>query len=230
MLSAIRRANRPALSAGNRLPTKPKYPFRADPLPAGRGKLRMSLSMHLFTVPNRPQLLEALGRLTIAHTHLERILWYTVKTLSGLSGPKNLDPTRRKPISDLRRRIKKRFKKHHPSVAETYRLDELLEKAKLLSGKRNSYMHRAWSETEAGQAILLGEDLQMGAAPSEAAIERVASEILALGKQINYARIHGFIHEVVQRQPPKHSGGPTSFPTNSIKDSPPPITTPRLAV
>ena len=190
----------------------------------------MSLSMHRLTVPNRPQLLEALGRLAIAYTHLEWILRYTVKTLSGLSGPKNLDPTRRKPISDLRRRVKKRFKKHHPSVAETYRLDELLEKAKFLSGKRNSYMHRAWSETEAGQAILLGDDLQLGAATSEVAIERVASEILALGKQINDARLHGFIHEVVQRQPPKHSGGPISFPTNSTKDSPTPITTPPLVV
>ncbi|HTG14289.1 MAG TPA: hypothetical protein VK747_03380, partial [Blastocatellia bacterium] len=164
---------------------------------------RMPRSMHSLNVPNRPQLLEALGRLAIAHTHLERILRYTVKSLSGLSSPKGLDPTRRKPVSDLRKRIKKRFKKHNPSAAETYRLDELLEKAKLLSGKRNSYMHRAWSETEAGQAILHGEDLQLGAAPSEAVIERVASEILALGKKINDARLHGFIHAVVQRQPPK---------------------------
>jgi hypothetical protein len=181
----------------------------------------MSLSTHRLTVPNRPQLLEALGRLAIAHTHLERILRYTVKALSGLSGPKSLDPTRRKPISDLRKRIKKRFKKYHPSAAETYRLDELLEKAKFLSGKRNSYMHRAWSETEAGQAIRHKDDLQLGAAPSEAAIERVASETLALGKQINDARLHGFIHSVVQRHPPKRSGDSISFPTNSRTDSPP---------
>ena len=59
---------------------------------------RRSISMHRLTVPNRPQLLEAFGRLAVAHTHLERILRYTVKTLSGLSGPKSLDPTKRKPI------------------------------------------------------------------------------------------------------------------------------------
>ena len=163
----------------------------------------MPSSMHSLNVPDRPQLLEALGHLAIAHTHLELILRYTVKSLSGFSGPKSLDPTRRKSISDLRKRIKKRFKKHNPSAAEASRLDELLEKAKLLSGKRNSYMHRAWSETEAGQAILQREDLQLGTAPSEAVIERDASEILALGKKINDARLHGFIHDVVQRQPPK---------------------------
>ena len=72
----------------------------------------MSIAMHRLTVPNRPQLLEALGRLTIAHTHLERILRYTVNTLSGNSETKSLDPTRRKPISELRKKVKKRFKKH----------------------------------------------------------------------------------------------------------------------
>lgn len=169
---------------------------------------RRSLSMHRLTVPNRTHLLEALGRLAVADTHLELILRYTVKTLSGFSGPKSLDPTKRKPISELRKRIKKRLKKHHPTAAETYRLDELLEKTKLLSGKRNSYMHRAWSETEAGQVILLEDDLRLGAAPPEAAIERLASEILALGKQINDARLHGFIHDVVQRQPPDAQATP----------------------
>ena len=159
----------------------------------------MPSSMQSLNVTNRPKLLEALGRLAIAYTHLEWILRYTVKSLSGFSGTKSLDPTRRKPISDLRKRIKKRFKKHNPSAAETYRLGELLEKARLLSGKRNFYMHRAWSETEAGQAVLHGEDLLLGTVPSEAVIERVASEILALGKKINDARLHGFIHDVVQR-------------------------------
>jgi hypothetical protein len=168
----------------------------------------MSIVMHRLTVPNRPQLLEALGRLAIAHTHLERILRYTVKTLSGLSGPNSLDPTRRKSIAELRKKIKKRFKKHHPSPAETYRLDELLEKARLLSEKRNSYLHRAWSETQAGQALLYGEGLQLEAAPSEAAVERVVSEILALGKKINYARRYGFIHEVVQREPSNARAAP----------------------
>ena len=44
--------------------------------------------------------------------------------------------------------------------------------------------------------------------PPEAAIERVASEIVALGKQINDARLHGFIHDVVQRQPPNTEAAP----------------------
>lgn len=149
--------------------------------------------------------------MAIAHTHLEWILKYTVKTLSGVSGPKSLDPTRRKPISFLRKKIKRLFKKNNPSAAETGRLDELLEKAKLLSQKRNSYLHRAWSKTPEGQLILLGEGLPSEEAPSEAAIDRVASDILALAKKINYTRLHGFIHDVVPRQPPKTQAAPISL-------------------
>ena len=47
-------------------------------------------------------------------------------------------------------------------------------------------MHRAWSETEAGQVILHEEDLHFGnRLHQKLAIERVASEILALGEQIS---------------------------------------------
>ena len=87
-------------------------------------------------------------------------------------------------------------------MAEKSQLDELLEKAKLLSERRNSYLHRAWSETPEGKAVLHGEGLHVEAAPSEAAIERVTSDLLALGKKLNHARLHGFIHDVMQRQPP----------------------------
>jgi hypothetical protein len=150
-------------------------------------------------------------------------LRYTVKTLAGLSGPKSLDPTKRKSISFLRKKSKRLFKKHNPSAAEKSRLDELLEKAKLLSEKRNSYLHRAWSETPEGHAVLLGEGLQVEAAPSDAAIERVASDILALAKKINSSRLHGFIHEVMVRTtgevrlPSRATPISPSAPPNALK-------------
>ena len=163
------------------------------------------LILHRLTVPNQPILLQALGRLAVAHTHLERILRYTVKTLSRSSGPTSLDSTKRKGVSFLRKKIKRLFKKLDPTLAEKSQLDELLEKAKLLSEKRHSYLHRAWSETPEGKSVLQGEGVHLEAAPSEAAVERVTSDLLALAKKINYARLHGFIHEVTQRQPPSAS-------------------------
>jgi hypothetical protein len=131
-----------------------------------------------------------------------------VRTLSGLSGPQSLDPTKRKPISFLRKKVKRLFKKNNPSAAERSRLDELLEKAKLLSEQRHSYLHRAWSETPEGQAVLHGEGLQSEVALSEAEVEQLVSEILSLGEKLNHDRLHGFIHEVVQRQPQNAQSAP----------------------
>ena len=162
----------------------------------------MSSSTHSLAVPNhRPELHQALGRLAMAQIHLKWILQYTVKTLVGLSGPTSLDSTKRKPISFFRKKIKRLFKKSNPSPVETIRLDELLKNAKRLSEKRNSYLHRAWSETPEGQTIVVGEGLQSEVAPSEAEVEQLVSEILSLGEKLNHDRLHGFIHEVVQRQP-----------------------------
>jgi hypothetical protein len=165
--------------------------------------------MHSLAVPNHwPELHQALGRLAIAHTHLEQILRYTVKTLSELSGPTSLDSTKRKPISFLRKKIKRLFKKSNPSPVEKIRLDELLKNAKLLSERRNSYLHRAWSETPEGQTIVLGEGLQSEVALSEAEVEQLVSEILSLGEKLNHDRLHGFIHEGVQRQPQNAQSAP----------------------
>ena len=43
------------------------------------------------------------------------------------------------------------------------------------------------------------EDHSWGPAPKKEEVEGVASELLALGKEINHERLHGFIEEVVRR-------------------------------
>ena len=44
-----------------------------------------------LTIPNKPELVEALGRLAMGHAHLEVVLKYTFKTLSRLSIREALD-------------------------------------------------------------------------------------------------------------------------------------------
>jgi len=159
-------------------------------------------SMHQLTVPNRPELLGALGRLAIAHTHLELILKYCVKTIAKQSVEEALDATEGNRISDLPIKIKQLFKERKPTALEKNSLDALLGCARRLSKKRNSYLHRAWSETPEGLTVMKGEHYQWGPAPSDAEIEGVTSEIVALGERLNHERRHGFIQEVMQRQPP----------------------------
>lgn len=174
--------------------------------------------LHRLSVHNQPTLLQELGGLAIAHTHLEQILRDTVDTLSSTSGSTNLGSTTRKGVSYLRKKTKRLFKKLNPTVAEKSQLDALLEKAKILSEKRHAYMHRIWSLTPEGKSVLHQEGLHVEAAPSEAAIERLTSDLLALGKKITYARLHGFMHEVTQRQPPSVS--PSSEPLEGSRSHP----------
>lgn len=75
----------------------------------GSGEPLQSRSVtHEIKIPRHPGLVEALGHLVIAHTHLELALRYTVKTLAGISVTEALDATSGERISDLRQRVRQR--------------------------------------------------------------------------------------------------------------------------
>ena len=67
-------------------------------------------SSRVLTVPHRPELQRVPGRLAIAHTHLELMFRYCVKTIARLTTEEALDATAGERISDLRIRIKQLFK------------------------------------------------------------------------------------------------------------------------
>ena len=85
----------------------------------------MADGMDILAMPQHPGLIEALGRLAIAHTHLELILRYTVKTVGGLSITEALDATRGERISDVRGRVRKLFLQIKPLPSEVAKLDAL---------------------------------------------------------------------------------------------------------
>jgi len=82
---------------------------------------------------------------------------------------------------------------------EKANLDALLGRAKRLSEKRHSYLHRAWSETDARRVVMKGEDHEWGSAPSEKQILQVVEVLSSLVAEINKARLNGFIKNVVSR-------------------------------
>ena len=160
----------------------------------------MSDAIHILAMPQHPGLLEALGRLAVAHTHLELLLQYTVKTVAGVSVRTALDATSGQRTSDVRRRIRKLFVQEKPPESEVVKLDALLNRARLLSDKRNHFLHSAWSQTEAGEAVRKREDdHQWIPASSKEEVDTVTNEIMELAGEINNARLHGFIDKVVTR-------------------------------
>ena len=162
-----------------------------------------SLIFDVLNMPTDPGLLQALGQLAIAHTQLELILRYTVRTLSGLSVADALDATSQDRMVDLRKRIKTLFKEKKPTAHEIAQLDALLHRGRRLSETRNLYVHSTWSSTHDGQALMQNEQHLWGPAPNKHDVENVTVAILKLSKDLNNARLNnGFIAEVVNRHTP----------------------------
>lgn len=154
------------------------------------------LKMVELTIPNDPGLVEALGRLAMAHAQLEVVLKYTFKTLSGLPIREALEQMKKNRTSFVRKRIRRLFIDKHPKPEDLAKLDTLLEKARDLSEKRNEFLHAAWAVSPAGEPIVKSEAHAWGPAPSREEVERLAVEIVDLGKEINTARLRGFIQRV----------------------------------
>lgn len=156
----------------------------------------------VLTIPNKPGLIEALGRLAMAHTHLEVILKYTFKTLSGLSVQEALAQMSKNRTSFVRKRIRRLFLEKQPTREEIDQLELVLERAKALSAKRNELFHAAWSESPAGEPLMKAEGTSWGPAPTQAEVECLATALVELSEQLNYERLHGFIRQVAQRELP----------------------------
>ena len=104
-----------------------------------------------LAMPTDPDLVMALGQLAIAHTQLELVLRYIIKTLSGLHLHEALDGTAEERMPDLRARIKHLFKDRKATATQKIKLNALLHKAKHLTEKRNDYLHAVFPAQQQGK-------------------------------------------------------------------------------
>jgi hypothetical protein len=148
-------------------------------------------------LPIDAELLQAAGRVALACGQLEHMLCMTVKSLSGLSLRETLDATARMSASDLREKIKRHFKQKSRDEAAKTRLDALLNKAKRLSEKRNSLIHRPWARDKGGNWVVKEEDHTWGQPPSADELNQLADDIHSTAVELNTARLQGFIKEAL---------------------------------
>lgn len=142
------------------------------------------------------ELLQALGRVALAHGQMEHVLRMTVKSLSGLSVQEALDATATMKMSELRDSIKKLFKQKSCGESEKLKLNALLNKCKKLSERRNDLIHRPWAKDSTGQWVVKGEDHVWGQPPSNDELNQLATDISNAFVELNRARLDGFIKEV----------------------------------
>ena len=162
-----------------------------------RKHVKGKTSMVSLEIPTEAKLLQAAGRVALAHGQLEYSLRMTVKSISGLSVQEALDATATMKVYELREKIKKLFKQKTRDESEKTRLDSLLNKAKRLSEERNILIHRPWARDSQGKWVVKEEDHTWGKSPSNEKLDQLANNIWKVAIELNAARLHGFIKEVL---------------------------------
>jgi hypothetical protein len=149
-------------------------------------------------IPTDLKLLQAAGRVALAHGQMEHTLRMSVKILAGLSVQKALDVTATMTAHNLRETIKRLFKQQSRDESATKKLVKLLDKIKRLSEKRNRLIHRPWAKDRQGQWVVKEEDHAWGQPPSIDELNQLADEIFKTVIELNTARLHGFIKEALR--------------------------------
>lgn len=106
-------------------------------------------------IPDDEKLLNALGRLAVAHGNLELVQIMCLKTLEHLDAGSALKKYRRKRSADIREKIKKLVQaridvKITVHVKKQEKLLRTLHVAKLQSERRNQLLHRFWGKDKHG--------------------------------------------------------------------------------
>jgi hypothetical protein len=160
--------------------------------------LRASMGHVVLDFPGDPNLLEAAGKVALAHGQLELMLRMTIKTLNRLSVDDALRLTEKSKNWALRKDIEKKFyeKTNDPKLQQTLR--SILLKCEELSDQRNKILHNAWAIAPDGSIVTKGEKHAWGLAPTTDQLVKLASEIKECVEVLNEARLHGFIRDVSQ--------------------------------
>ena len=149
--------------------------------------------MLMFHVPQDQQLLAALGEVTLRHEHLNHILKMTIKSIARLSPTEAVDATQYDGSRTLRERIRKLARQKLGEGEPLLKLQALLTRAGRLTEQRNELTHGLWAKELDGDPGVMGAPGELRPLPSVDELKSLAKEIEALTKELNLARLEGFL-------------------------------------
>ena len=153
----------------------------------------MTSKMLMFHVPQDQQLLAALGEVTLRHEHLNHILKMTIKSIARLSPTEAVDATQYDGSRTLRERIRKLARQKLGEGEPLLKLQALLTRAGRLTEQRNELTHGLWAKELDGDPGVMGAPGELRPLPSVDELKSLAKEIEALTKELNLARLEGFL-------------------------------------
>jgi len=154
------------------------------------------------SVPDK-DVVAAVGRIAIQHGLLDYILRMTIKTLGGLTIQDALDATARLGSRELRERVRKLARQRLGEGPALFRLEAILHRAAKATNKRNALLHALWARKLDGDAVIRDEDSHtFRAIPKPEELHEIAVMIEAIAKELNSARLEGFLAEALQGKGP----------------------------
>lgn len=162
----------------------------------------MAQMIELGIPEDAPELLQALGRLAIAHGNLEMVQIMCLKTLENLRPQVALETYRRGGAGKIRERIEKivseRARSHELSRKNV--IIEYLRDGRCHGKRRNALVHRFWGKRVDGTWVTSGDESVWEQTPSLDVINDLIKSVLETTSQLDNERFSGgFIHELAKR-------------------------------
>ncbi len=152
-------------------------------------------------IPSDRKLYAAVGKVALAHGHLELVQKFLIRNLAGIGMVEALQSTQFSPISDVQKTVKKLARRRQLPEEMVVQLSALLNRATLLSRERNKLLHRAIQMDKNGRIYQKRDDHTWGPAPSVADLDELSQKMLQLSKEINEERLTGFIRRACRQYP-----------------------------
>jgi hypothetical protein len=154
----------------------------------------------VFHVPENPEWLQAFGRVSVVHTHLDHILRMLIKSLAGVTLEVALLATESEGSAMLRDRAKKIAKQKLGEGAALLQVQALLGRCRRATTQRNDWIHTViatdWLDTE---AMRYREGRPADPLPTVEQLDCLTDEMQQLVREINTARLRGWLAEALSK-------------------------------
>ena len=114
--------------------------------------------MDRLELPSEETVLGAVGHVAIRHGQLTNVLKMTVKSILGLPVREALDGTARQSFRELKRRVRHLAKQRIGDGTALICLDALLQRAQLMTDRRNDFIHSLWSKDAQDNPVIRDDE------------------------------------------------------------------------
>jgi hypothetical protein len=148
-------------------------------------------------LPEDQQVLAAIGKIALRHGQLDYALKMAVRSLAGITTREAIDATARQSSRELRDRVRRLARKRFGEGEVLVRLDAVLERSRQATEKRNELLHGLWGTELDGGPVMRTHGHEFRAIPSTAEIEAAADDLAQVAKDLNFARLEGFLRDAL---------------------------------